>query len=236
MDSACVHPQTGVRKPSLQVFADGRVVNNPSSPKGETYEFQLTEKQLNTFLTQVVIENKFYELNNDEITKEMKLADQRVTEVHPSVKRIPRRRVADAPSTVISMGLTRGSNSVSLYASSTIKKSHPKIESIQRFAKIEKIAKLLVHVAVAGGYEKVERAMLKVNKRLQEKGLQSMTLQDLQSCRQKNDKLTIRFNKKFYEENGSWRDWINAKFIIIDGDDEAVEIESNMAEKKSPQA
>ncbi len=63
-----------------------------------------------------------------------------------------------------------------------------------------------------------------------------MTLQDLQSCRQKNDKLTIRFNKKFYEENGSWRDWINAKFIIIDGDDEAVEIESNMAEKKSPQA
>lgn len=138
MDSACVHPQTGVRKPSLQVFADGRVVNNPSSPKGETYEFQLTEKQLNTFLTQVVIENKFYELNNDEITKEMKLADQRVTEVHPSVKRIPRRRVADAPSTVISMGLTRGSNSVSLYASSTIKSRTQKLKAYRDSQKLKK--------------------------------------------------------------------------------------------------
>lgn len=212
-------PAGWVKKPYLQVFADGRVVNNPNSPQLQAYEFKLKPEQLRNFLKQVVIDNKFYEIDTDKIKQEMAATGQRVL-------------IADAPSLSISMELAQGSHQTRVYALSSVAKQHPKIKGLQQLEKIQRLGRQLVYTATAGGYDQVEKALKKVNQQLKEKGLDLMTLDELYTCRQKDGVLTINFNRKYYQPNGRWRDWINAKFTAK-GDEEDVEIKTNIDKDKT---
>jgi len=212
------NPDGWVKKPYLQVFADGRVVNNPNSPQLQAYEFQLKPEQLRNFLQQVVVDNKFYEIDFDEIKKEIATTGRRFL-------------IADAPTLSISMDLAQGSHKTSAYALSSTARQHPKIEGLQQLSKIQTLGRQLVFTATAGGFDQVENALLKVNKKLEEKGLDLMTSKDLNSCRRKDGTLTINFNRKYRSNNGRWRDWVNAKFTAK-GDEENVEISTNIGKEK----
>ena len=201
------------REPFLQIFADGRVVAPPNLPDGEPNEFQMTPEQLQTFLKQVVNDNKFYELDTDKIKEDVAAAG-------------PAAVIADAPTLKISMDLPRGTHSVSAYTPRSTANQLTKVKSIKHVANIEDLGRKLTLVAKVGGYEKVEDALSKVNEQLKEKGLDLMTMNELYTCKEKDGILTINFNRKYYNENGRWRDWINAKFTI-DGDEENVEIKTN---------
>ena len=212
-------PKDWVKQPHLQVFADGRVVNAASTPEEEDYEFQLKPKQLQEFLKQVVDRNKFYELDTDKIKKEIAAAGQAA-------------RIADASTLELKVELPRGSHAVSIYAIKSTAKQFPKIKGLQQIARIENLGRNLVLTANAGGYEKVDRALLKVNEQLKEKGLDLMTINELYTCKQQDGILTINFNRKYYNKDGQWRDWINAKFTA-EGDDESVEVKTNIETDKT---
>ena len=211
-------PNDKDRKPFLQVFADGRVVTPPRFPATEANEFQLKPEQLQTFLRQVVNENKFYELDTDKIKEEVAAAG-------------PVAFVADAPTLEISMELPRGAHAVSAYTPKSTSKQLPKVDGIKRIANIEELGRQLSLVAIAGGYETIERALLKVNEQLKEKELELMTINELYTCKRKDGVLTINFNRKYYQKDGRWRDWINAK-VTVNGDEEGVEIKTNIGQSK----
>ena len=206
------------REPHLQIFADGRVVTPSEAPGGTPSEIKLTPKQLQDFLEQVVNKNRFYDLGTEKIKEDIEAA-------------APIARIADAPTLEVLMDLPRGAHAVSVYTPKSVAKQLPKVKSIQQIAKIKELGDQLFLVTRAGGYEKVERALSKVNKQLKERGLDLMTLNELYTCRTKDDILTINFNRKYYKENGRWRDWINANFII-DGDNEEVVIKTNIEKDK----
>ena len=206
--------EASARRPFLQVFADGRVVTPKVFGDGEVNEFQLNPEQLQDFLNQVVNENQFYELDTDKIKEQIAAAG-------------PIAIIADAPTLELSMELPRGTHAVNAYTPKSTSKQLPKVESVKQIADIEDLGRQLSLVANAGGYEKLERALTKVNEQLKEKGLDLMTVNELYTCREKDGILTINFNRKYYNEDGRWRDWVNAKFTV-DGDEENVEIKTNI--------
>ena len=209
-----------VKPPFLQVFADGRVVNGASSPEEKPYEFKLKPEQLQDLLKQVIEENKFYEIDAGKITNAVKAAGGP--------------KLADATTLEVKLELPQGSHEVSVYAPRITAKQLPKIKGLQQVANIEILGRKLVLVAVAGGYENVDQALTKVNKQLKEKGLDLMTPNELYTCKRKDGVLTMNFNRKYYNENGRWKDWINAKFTD-NGDQETVEIKTNIGQdKKKP--
>ena len=206
------------RDPHLQIFADGRVVIPQESEDGKPGEFKLTPKQLQDFLKQVVNKNQFYELDTEKIKADVAAAG-------------PAARIADAPTLEITMNLPGRIHAVSVYTPKSTAKQLPKVKSIQQIAKIKALGDKLFLVARAGGYKNVERALSQVNEKLKEKGLDLMTVDQLYTCRTKDEVMTINFNRKYYKPNGRWRDWVDAKFIV-DGDDENVVIKTNIDKDK----
>ena len=211
-------PKGKVRQPFLQIFADGRVVTPPKLNEEKANEFQLKPEQLQDLLKQIVNKNQFYELDTDKIKAD-------VTAAGP----IP--VMADAPTLELSMELPRGSHAVSAYTPRSTSKQLPKVKSIKQIANIEGLGRQLSLVASVGGYEKLEQALSKVNEQLNEKGLDLMTVNELYTCNRKDGILTINFNRKYYKEDGRWRDWINAKYTV-DGGEENVEIKTNVNKAK----
>lgn len=207
-------PEGWEKKPYLQIFADGRIVNSPNAPEYPAYEIQLNEAELNEILSQIVTENKFYEIDVEQIKKEQAAAGRRAI-------------IADAPALKFSMELGRGTHSFRFMTPSSSATQHPNIEALQHVAAIEKIGKRLVAVAIGGGYENIERALGKVNEDLEKDGIDPLTMDDLSYCRERDGVISITFNKKFYLPNGRWRDYVTGTFTI-DGDDESVKITSKI--------
>ena len=214
-------PKGWTQPPYLQVFADGRVVNGANSPEGKAHEFQLKPEQLQDFLKQVVDGNEFYKIDSDTITE--------------AVKKAGGPMIADATTLEVTVELPRGSHEVRVYAAGSAARDLPKVKSLQQLVKVEKLGRNLVLAAIAGGYEKIDRALLKVNKQLKEKGLDPMTIKELYTCKQQDGTLTINFNRKYYNDDGRWRNWVNAKFTAK-GDDENVEVKTNIIKDKAQQA
>ena len=212
------NPGNNAKKPALQIFADGRVVAPSRRPNEEDNEFQMTPEQLQAFLKKVVNENKFYELDTDKIKDDIAAEP-------------PIAMIADAPSLKISMELPQGKNSVRANSPRSAAKQLPKVKSVNRIANIEDLGRRLTLVASAGGYETIERALTKVNEQLKEKKLDLMTVNEIYTAGEKDGILTINFNRKYYNENGRWKDWINAKFTV-DGDKENVDIKTNIGKEK----
>lgn len=208
------------KDPYLQIFADGRVLYSPNSPKHESAEFKLNEQQLNALLVELVDERKFFDIDSKDIAADIKATGQHVM-------------VADAPTVELAMELAERDHEISVYAPSFAATQFPNIESLQHVAKLEKLGRRLVLIAKMGGYERVETALAKVNEELKKKELQLMTVEELQSCKTKDGKTTITFNRKFYKPDGRWRDYIDAKFIV-DGDEESVKVKSNIGKETKP--
>ena len=211
-------PNGKVKLPFLQVFANGRVVTPPSFNEEKANEFKLKPEQLQKFLKQVVNENQFYKLDTDKIKEEIAAAG-------------PIPFVADAPTLEISMELPRGAHAVKAYTPKSTSKQLPNVKSVKQIANIEDIGRQFYLIATAGGYEKIERALVRANEQLKEKGLDLMTMNELYTCKRKDGVLTINFNRKYYKADGRWRDWINAK-VTVDGDKQEVEIKTNIGEEK----
>ena len=188
-----------VRHPYLQVFADGRVVS--STFLNEVNEIRLTPEQLQVFLNQVVNENHFYELD-----------------IAP-----PPATPSDAGTLKISIELARGTRAIVVDAAKSTDKQPLKTDSLKQIAKIEDLGRKLALTADAGGFENIERALSKVNEQLKAKKLGQMSVNEIYRANQKNDTVTIFFNRKITDENGSLLNWVNARYTDT-GDEEAVKI------------
>ena len=213
-------PADWVKKPYLQIFADGRVLKSPNAPEYPAYEIQLNEEELNAFLDKVVNEHKFYEIDLDEIAKEKAEA----AKGKGGIGIAP--RMADAPGITFSMELGRGSHSYQTSSAKSSARLYPNIEALQNIVAIENAARRMVFVAVAGGFDNLERALEKVNEGLEAEGHEPMTMDLLVGCRKRKGVTTITFSRKTRNAQDRRQHWVNGSFII-DGDDESVKVSSS---------
>ena len=84
--------------PYIQVLADGRVLKRSNTHGAPPFEIQLSEEELNDFLSKCIDEYNFYEIDGGRIAKEMVEQD--------AVK--PRPRMADGATVEMSILLGRG--------------------------------------------------------------------------------------------------------------------------------
>jgi len=213
-------PADWVKKPYLQIFADGRVLNSPNAPEHPAYEIQLNEEELNAFLNKVVNEHKFYEIDLKKIEKQK----AEVAKGRGGVGIVP--IMADAPTITFSMELGRGNHTYQISSAKSSARHFPDIEGLQNAVAIEDAARRMVHVAIGGGFENIERALEKVNEGLETDGHEPMTMNELARCSERDGVTTIIFSWKNRDAQGRFRDWVNGTFTI-DGDDETVKISSN---------
>ena len=198
-------PADWVKKPYLQIFADGRVLNSPNAPEYPAYEIQLNEEELNAFLDKVVNELNFYEIDLEKIAKEKAEANKGGVGIAP--------RMADAPGITFSMELGRGSHSYQTSSAKSSARHYPNIEALQNIVAIENAARQMVFVAIAGGQANVEHALELVNEALEAKGREPMAIDALSSCFDRNGVVEISFIQGI----------VCGKFTV-DGDRETVKI------------
>lgn len=162
-------PEGFVRKPQLQIFPDGRVLVSPNAPNLPSAEITISEEKLNEFLDAVVNQFNIYDIDANEIKKEIEKSENRIM-------------IADAPNLDVSINLGQGTHEVSLYAASFSATQHPEIEALANLVKIENLARRMVAIANLGGFDRLDNAIEQINAKLKadHEGLPEMTVDQLQ--------------------------------------------------------
>ena len=189
--------------PYIQVLADGRVLKRSNTHGAPPFEIQLSEEELNDFLSKCIDEYNFYEIDGGRIAKEMVEQD--------AVK--PRPRMADGATVEMSILLGRGGHSYQIYNAKHVAKQYREIEALQNAVAIENLVRRMGHYAIAGGQENLEHALEEINKALKADGRQTMAMNALSYCLDRNGMIEIVFTQGI----------ATGKFTI-DGDRETVKI------------
>lgn len=162
-------PEGFVRKPQLQIFPNGRVLQSPNGPNLPSAEITISQDQLTEFLDAVVNQYNIYEIDGDEIKKEIEKSGKGL-------------RIADAPNLDVAINLGQGTHEISVYAASFAATQHPDIEALANLAKIEKLSRRMVAIAHLGGFDRLDAAVNQINAKLAEdhEGIPEMTVEQLQ--------------------------------------------------------
>lgn len=213
-------PDGFVKKPHLQILANGRVVHSPNSPDYEATEYQMTEEELNEFLESVVNEHSVYEIDGDEIREEFMGAGHRMM-------------MADAPTTRLGIYLGRGEHTISLLALSSITRQMPDHEAAANLSKIVEKCRYLVKLADIGGHEELQRYTELANAEMEKNGQEPFEVTDLSGVRLPSGvrQKTISFSKNIPQGDKDMR--ISVK-IVNDGEVDKATYSTSMFKRRAP--
>jgi hypothetical protein len=143
-------PQGFVSTPILRVYADGKVVTGGSAPEAKSCETKLSESQLNQLLHWVVNEKKFYEIDEQEIKRQLLESGNAMM-------------VADAATSQFKLNLQRGSHQVDVYALMMMAPRNKEVEEMQTLLDVQRRCQLLVAKTTIGDDEEMRVLLEAVN-------------------------------------------------------------------------
>ncbi len=141
------------RQPTLQVFADGRIVCGTQSPERHSHEGRLTTAQLQELMEGLVRNEKFLEISTDQITKELA--------GYQSL-------MADGPTTTIKIQLAQQSQEHSVYTLKQTARDLPDATGLQTLARIEARLRSVKQLGDIGSQEILDTALTLANKHLEQ--------------------------------------------------------------------
>ncbi len=176
--------------PDFQLFADGRVEIGGANYGMPKLKSKLSGTELTRFLNLIVNENRFYELNEQEIEKQMKAGK-------------PKLQLRDAPTTRFEINLQQGKKEISVYALWNAFQNFPDVEELERLSNIEKACKLIItqtHLGDDG--EKVLKAVNDAVAKLDQK-IDPFTMAEIQNAtRLTTGRFQVRFTRNLPASNG----------------------------------
>lgn len=176
-------PDDFEKLPTLQIFADGRVVSGANGPELENGEARLSEEELTDLMEFVVDECEFFETSQAELRELLK--DYRSP-------------LADGMTTDLNVETVRDQQSISIYALRMAANAFPESEGLQHLSQLEARLKTLKLLADAGGQDGLKTVLEKVNQQLKVEGSDvTMTPANLVAAsRFKDGRLTMRFHQR----------------------------------------
>lgn len=141
--------------PSLQVFADGKIVTGGHNPTVKSYSRHLSEAELNQFLHFVVNRNGFYEIHTAELKDRMAGTGKELF-------------IADSPTSRFTINLQRGANSVEIYALSFAARTFEEVEEVRKLLEIQRRCQQLIATCHLGDQQQTENLLGKINQQLKE--------------------------------------------------------------------
>ena len=177
--------------PDFQLFADGKVLVGGTNYAMPKIESKLSEIELTRFLHLVVNENRFYELDEKEIEKQMLAGNEKV-------------KLMDAPTTRFSIALQRGKKDIAVYALWNAVKNFPEIEELKRLSAIERRCKsLITAIHLGDDGEQVLKAVNVAVAKLDRK-IAPFTMDEIQNCtRLTSGRFQVRFQRELAPEKKS---------------------------------
>ncbi len=141
------------RQPTLQVFADGRIVCGTQSPERQSHEGRLTTAQLQELMEWLVREEKFLELSTEQVTKELT--------GYQSL-------MADGPTTTIKVQLAQQSQEHAVYTLKQTARDLPDASGLQALARIETRLRSVKQLGDIGNQQVLDSALALANKHLEQ--------------------------------------------------------------------
>ena len=197
-------PANPVEKlPRLSIYPDGKIVTGGQDQQIQSCEIQISTDELNHFLSFVVNESRFYEIQESQLKEQMKSSPQE-------------RHIADAPTSKFSVDLQDGQHSVEIYALTFAVQAHPANDDLVRLLKIEKRCQQLVAKAHLGNEKQQNELLKSVNNRLQaiNPRLEPLTLDHVQwATRFRNGNYQVSFQRIYEAAETQPTRTVTARFI-----------------------
>ncbi|MEE2826943.1 MAG: hypothetical protein VYE64_09990 [Planctomycetota bacterium] len=142
--------------PLVTLWPDGRIRTGSDRPEVKPCDGKLTREELFQLLQFIVVQNRFYEAETDEIKSAIEQAGNGP-------------RIADAMTSRFSLNLKRGRHNVEVYALSFQLSQYPQLEGLQRLSAIEMRLRNVVALVHLGDRAAVEAMLVEVNRELKKK-------------------------------------------------------------------
>ena len=142
--------------PLVTLWPDGRIRTGSDRPEVKPCDGKLTREELYQLLQFIVVQNRFYEAETDEIKSAIEQAGNGP-------------RIAGAMTSRFSLNLKRGRHMVEVYALSFQLSQYPQLEVLQRLSAIEMRLRNLVALVQLGDRTAVEALLAEVNGELKKK-------------------------------------------------------------------
>ncbi len=118
--------------PDLQIFPNGRAVLGGRNPSIEPFDSKISQSELKALLHLVVNQNRFLEIDEEDMEKRMK-ANEKV-----------KTQIADGNTVAFRVNLPKGRRQIQIYTLYNAVKNYPEVEDIQRLGRIEKACDAII--------------------------------------------------------------------------------------------
>ena len=118
--------------PDLQIFPNGRAVLGGRNPSIEPFDTNISQPELKALLHLVVNQNRFLEIDEEAMEKQMKANEKGKTQI------------ADGNSVAFRVNLPKGRREIQIYTLYNAVKNYPEVEDIQRLGRIEKACDAII--------------------------------------------------------------------------------------------
>lgn len=170
--------------PTLQIFADGRVISGSNSPEIENGEMKLDDEALLKLMRFVVDEQRYFETSQEDLRRQ--LEDHRPA-------------LADGLTSEFEVETASNQQSISIYALRMTARAYPDYQPLQRLANIEQRFRELKLIAGAGGPTAIQELLKSVNDQLKDSDptVAPLSTESLTSAvRYKDGRMMVRFYRK----------------------------------------
>lgn len=197
------NPREFTPTPRLSIFADGRIVCGRPDPRFAEVEYQMPKDELMKLLEFVVNEQGFFSITRKKIDTQITESGRRVL-------------IADAPTSLFSVNVARGSHRCEVYAVDFVVTQFADIPELQRIARIQKRLMKLSYRAQLGSENQMTGILKAVNDALKKKSpkAKQLTLDDIQFAAAMQDKsFKVVFHRNDRDEEGNYTESINVEYL-----------------------